>query len=373
MLFATTGAHAAGPEVVARSNRSLWPDAIQSAAGFDRASRAELLAFGHQLSATENLSDDAWRTRLHLKEVDAAHLARMRDTYWQRIARNYTLASAHCSTGEPFCPAATDVESFRQASNRFDVPGDERYRPWYENAAAFHRAYLDEILRLAALFPRISSEVDTFNADEFTGSELADRQFFLTFDDGPTGSGGNTEKLLAVLHQAHLDATFFVLGSNLDVRARDSHGTAIDRLYQGMCVGMHGWEHKSHSSWAQWQDSVVKTATLVHDQLQAAYVPLFRPPYGQRKADSGKFFADHGLRVALWNIDSQDWNNTVSGDEAGQRVLTLMLLWRHGIILFHDIHNKAQGAVPYLLAQTQSSDVMWAPCHALTMVGHGEK
>jgi peptidoglycan-N-acetylglucosamine deacetylase len=365
MLLAAASVHAAGPDNVARSNRSLWPDALKSTAGFDRASRAELLAFGHQLVAVEALSDDALRARLHLKEIDTTHLAKMRKDYWQRVARNYSWASAYCVASEPFCPAAKDVDSFKQASTAFAVPADERYRAWYDNAATFHRIYIDEILRLAALFPRISSEVDTFNADEFTGSDLPDRQFFLTFDDGPTAANGNTEKTLAVLRQAHLDATFFVLGSNLDARI---HGAAIAPLYEGMCVGMHGWEHKSHSSWPQWQDSVVKTTALVHDQLPASFVPLFRPPYGQRKADSGTFFEEHNLQIALWNIDSQDWNTTVSGDEAGQRVLTLMLLWRHGIILFHDIHNKAQSAVPYLLAQIQGSDVTWAPCRSLTKV-----
>lgn len=365
LLLVATAVQAAGPDTVARSNRSLWPDTLQSPAGFDRASRAELLAFGRQLAATDDLDDAAWRARLHLKEIETAHLAKMRAILWRRAAQGYASASKQCSAPEPFCPAANDVDSFKRASKAFDVPGDARYRLWYDDAATFHRLYLDEILRLAALFPHTSSEVDTFNADEFTGSELPDRQFFLTFDDGPSAANGNTEKLLTVLRQAHLDATFFVLGNNLEARRHDSRGAAIDGLYDGMCVGMHGWEHKSHGSWAQWQDSVVRTAALVHDQLPAAYTPLFRPPYGQRKADSAGFFSDHHLRVALWNIDSQDWNGSVSGEEAGQRVLTLMLLWRHGIVLFHDIHSKAQSALPYLLAQTRGSSVNWGECRQL--------
>lgn len=366
MIFVAGAADAAGPDAVARSNRSLWPDAIGSPAGFDRASRAELLAFAHQLASTEGLNDEAWRARLHLKEIETAHLNKIRGSLWQRLAQNYTAASARCSSGEPFCPVAKDVDSFKRASNAFGAPGDERYRPWYENAAIFHRIYLDEMLRLAALFPRISSEDDTFDDTvEFTGSEFPDLQFFLTFDDGPSAAGGNTEKLLAVLRQARLNATFFVLGNNLEARKNDSRGSTIDHLYTDMCVGMHGWEHKSHSNWTQWQDSVIRTTELVHNQLAAEFTPLFRPPYGQRKADSGAFFSDHHLQVALWNIDSQDWNGMVSGDEAGQRVLTLMLLWRHGVILFHDIHSKAQIAVPYLLAQTHGSSVKWAECREL--------
>jgi len=366
--FAAITAQAAGPDNVARSNRTLWPDTLHSDADFDRASRAELLAFGHELAATEILDDEAWRARLHLKTIDQTHLLQMRDVYWQRVAHNYALASAHCAAHELFCQPAADVKTFKSVSGNFSAPEDSRYASWYGNATTFHRIYLDEELRLAALFPHVSSEVDTFNPNEFTGSELPDRQFFLSFDDGPTGSNGSTEKLLAVLRQAHLSATFFVLGSNLETRMHDTRGAPVGDIYQGMCIGMHGWEHKSHSSWPQWQDSVTRTTALVHDNLETMYTPLFRPPYGQRKADSASFFGEKNLKVALWNIDSQDWNNSVSADEAGQRVLTLMLLWRHGVILFHDIHSKAQTAVPYLLSQFKDSGVNWMPCRALSAV-----
>ncbi|MEI8394432.1 MAG: hypothetical protein WCF85_06835 [Rhodospirillaceae bacterium] len=42
----------------------------------------------------------------------------------------------------------------------------------------------------------------------------------------------------------------------------------------------------------------------------------------------------------------QDWNGSVTADEAAQRVSILMRVWRRGVILFHDIHPKAARAVP---------------------------
>ncbi|WP_175748528.1 polysaccharide deacetylase family protein [Burkholderia pyrrocinia] len=97
--------------------------------------------------------------------------------------------------------------------------------------------------------------------------------------------------------------------------------------------------------------------------LPSSYVPLFRPPYGQRRADSGAFFDAQGLRVALWNIDSQDWNSKMDADQVKQRVLTLMLLWRRGVILFHDIHAKAWAVVPWLVEQTSGTGLQWVDCH----------
>lgn len=363
LAIASGPLHAAGPSAVASIDRSLWPESINSTTTFDRASRAEILAFGHALAESEQLGDEALRDRLRLKELDRGAVDHMRTIYWQRLAANYRLAAAHCAPKEPFCVESDSEAAFRKAASDFAVNSQDRYAAWYQAAQPFHRVYLDELLRLAALFPRISSEVDTYSPRELSGNELADRHFLLTFDDGPTRADGNTDKLLAVLHQQHLNATFFVLGEPLQSRLQQSSSTQLAGNYQGMCVGAHGWEHKSHSSWPEWQDSVKRSIDLVHSSLPSSYVPLFRPPYGQRRADSGNFFEVQGLRVALWNIDSQDWNGKVDADQVKQRVLTLMLLWRHGVILFHDIHAKAQTAVPWLVEQAAGSGVQWIDCH----------
>lgn len=362
----STPAFAVGPSAVAAPDRSLWPDPIDSSATFDRASRAEMLVFGHELAASESLDDAQLLDLLKVKQVDRASVDAMRAKYWKRLATGYSLASAHCAPAEPFCPAAQDEAAFRAAATAFKEPADARYGAWYANATAFHRVYLDELLRLAALFPRISSEVDTFSASELSGNEPADRHFLLTFDDGPTREGGNTDKTLAMLGQNHLKATFFTLGGNLEARLKQTPASALAPAYAGMCVAAHGWEHKSHSSWPEWQDSVTHSSALAKDTFPASYVPLFRPPYGQRKADSEAFFAAQHITVALWNIDSQDWNSKVDADQVKQRVLALMLLWRHGVILFHDIHAKAQVAVPWIVQQTRTSGVAWMDCRDWT-------
>lgn len=364
LIVASSPLHAAGPSAVASIDRSLWPDVITSPSTFDRASRAEILVFAHELSETEQLSDDALRTRLKLKELDRAAVDHMRSIYWQRLAANYRLAAAHCPSGEPFCAQAADETAFKKMAASFPANPADRYAAWLQADQAFHRTYLDELLRLASLFPKISSEVDTYSSRELSGNELGDRQFLLTFDDGPTRADGNTDKLLAVLHQQHLNATFFLLGEPLQARLLQTAPSELAGEYQGMCIGAHGWEHKSHSVWPEWQSSVERSIDLVHANFPSNYAPLFRPPYGQRRADSGAFFQAKGLRVALWNIDSQDWNSKVDADQVKQRVLALMLLWRHGVILFHDIHAKAQVAVPWLIDQTSGSGVQWIDCHA---------
>lgn len=363
LLATAIPAHAAGPGAVASVDRNLWPDSVSSSAGFDQASRAEMLSFAHALSQSENDGDGALRDRLKLKQIDRDVIDRVRTIYWRRLTANYARASSNCLRDEPFCLKGLDETAFRRAAATFTQAPDERYAAWFAASQRFHRTYLDELLRLASLFPRTSSEVMTYSSSELSGDELTDRHFLLTFDDGPTRVGGNTDKLLNTLRNQHLNATFFVLGESLQARLQQGGPNELAYTYQGMCVGSHGWQHKSHSTWPQWQGSVTRSMDLIGSNLPSSYVPLFRPPYGQRRADSGVFFGVRGLHVALWNIDSQDWNSKMDDDLIKQRVLTLMLLWRRGVILFHDIHAKAQAVVPWLVEQTNGTGLRWIDCH----------
>jgi peptidoglycan/xylan/chitin deacetylase (PgdA/CDA1 family) len=130
-------------------------------------------------------------------------------------------------------------------------------------------------------------------------------------------------------------------------------------------VALHGWEHQSHAQWDLWQDSVVRTQTLVVNTVDKNNVlPLFRPPYGQRKADSDEFFKAHHLKVALWNIDSQDWIEGVDVDTVANRVIALALIKRHGVVLFHDFYPKASVALPIVFSQLGNA-INWNDCHSL--------
>lgn len=358
-LLAAAPLYAAGPAEIASADRALWPQPIDSPAAFDRASRAEILAFAHELALSEPLDDAALAQRLRLKQVDRASLDKIRARWWQRLTDNYRLAARACAPREPFCAPAADADALRKLAAGFDAAPTPAFAAWRSDAARFHRIYLDEQLRLAALFPRTSSEIDTYSAQEVDGSELPDRQFLLSFDDGPTAPGGSTDALLRTLHEHKLNATFFVLGERLQPRLA---AEAPAKTYAGMCVASHGWQHQSHSRWPQWQDSVIRSDALVQREAGALYRPLFRPPYGQRRADSGEFFREQGLHVALWTIDSQDWNAKVDAGQVQSRLLSLMLLWRHGTILFHDIHDKARTALPWVLRQTRGAGVQWLDC-----------
>jgi peptidoglycan/xylan/chitin deacetylase (PgdA/CDA1 family) len=355
-------AQAAVPPPVATLDRSTWPEQVNTPALFDVASRAQILMFARALHDSEALDQPAMATRLGLRQINLAAIDTLRQRLWRRLWQNYDLAQQSCEQDASFCFAIDDEDALRRQAAEFEVAADSFYAGWAQAGDTFSQLYLDELLRQAALFPQISSEVERFSDAELTGDELNDRLFLLTFDSGPTALGGSTDALADYLRRQKLSATFFVLGNSLRGRVENTSAADVQALYRGHCVGIQGWQYRSHSQWVAWQDSIMRSVAQAQGDVPDSYVPLFRPPYGQRRADSPAFFASQGLQVMLWNIDSRDDDSRVSAEQAGQRVLSLMLLWRRGIIVFHDTQAKAQAAVPWLFSQTAQSGIGWQDC-----------
>jgi peptidoglycan/xylan/chitin deacetylase (PgdA/CDA1 family) len=343
---------------VAVGNRRLWPESVNTPDGFDRASRAAILFYALELDNQKNSENKTFnRPSVNKWLTRELNLAR----------QNYQQAAKTCPEHDWTClGTTTDSNDFIKQAQALQIPAN--LDAWQENIAEFTGVYVAEQIHLAGLFPTTSSEIDLFNDNEWTGDRTSDRKFYLTFDDGPTASGGNTDQVLEMLAAQKKNAVFFVLGRSLASR-RKTNG--LTGLYQGQCLGAHGWEHLSHekrSKYAvegKWQSSVTDTIALLKNNFESTSVlTLFRPPYGQRKRESGEFFQKEGLRVALWNLDSQDWNARIGAEDIINRMEILMLIKRHGVLLFHDVHPKAQKALPVIISEFNSA-VEWGDCHQI--------
>lgn len=353
----------AAPPPVATIDRSLWPERLESPDLFDVASRAEILGFAHELLASEALDEEGLKRRLGLRYVNVPSLNLLRHRLWNRLLEGYQSAQLSCPQDASFCVLVEDMDQLRQRAAEFTIASDSFYANWAAPSATFHERYLNELMYMAALFPQTSSEIALYNSDELSGDEMADRTFQMNFEGGPTGADGGTDWLTDFMRQQKMNATFFVLGKNLQERLSASNGTALQSLYRLQCVGIQGWEYRSHSQWLEWQDSVRRSEGLTQQLLPDNFIPLFRPPYGHRRADSGQFFRDQNLRVSLWNIDAQDSNGRLTSEQITDRVVNLMLLWRRGTVVFHDASARVQSAVPLLLANTAQSELIWDDCH----------
>lgn len=357
---------AAGPKELAVIDRGLWPYVTDTPARFDQASRLEIIAFAHQLQA-QSLEPDTVVEFVGRKTINMDSVHHWVADVKQRLTDNFRSASVLCGEGDDLLCFARSVDWQQLAEISASPQLPSELLPWWEAAARFYRIYLYEQMRLAALNPQISSEIATLDQRELLGYELPDRQFLFTFDDGPTPSGGNSDRLISMLRAQGINATFFMLGERLEQRLAKQPGSELMAIYQDMCPASHGYVHKSHARLDNWQESVAKTRKLIEQAFPTlkGNVIAFRPPYGQRVPDAAALLAPQHEEVVLWNIDSQDWNRKISAEQTVDRVQTLMLLWRRGMILFHDIHAKAQTAVPALVKQNANTGVDWLDCHSL--------
>lgn len=352
----------AAPSDIATLDRSTWPEQLTSPTLFDVASRAEILMFARVLLDTDAMDEIALKQHLGLRTINMAAIDTLRARLWQRLLSNYNFAQQSCDRDASFCFLVEDLATLREEAGRLTLDENSYYIKWAEPSRIFHAQYLDELLRKAALFPQTSSEIARFGDYERNGDDLNDRLFLLTFDSAANITPDNTPWLTEYLRKSNMNGTFFVLGKDIQARLAERSVNNLQALYSGQCVGVQGWEFRSHSHWQDWQDSVRRSVDLVKGKLPENYVPLFRPPQGQRRGDAGTFFRNQGLQVALWDIDPQDSAGRLNPEQSAQRTLTLMLLWRRGVINFNVKQDALKTALPWLITQTAQSGIGWEDC-----------
>ncbi len=357
LIILTNIALAKGPEKVASYDRSSYPYLLKTEKDFDKASTLEILVFMKALSEVK-LEENFLKKYLILKKIDINSINKFHNKIEDLMLKNYRISVKKLPE--------FDVKNTEELYKRANKPVvNKALLDWHNKSLRFHRRYVYEQFRLAALFPRITSEILLFSENEIRGDKYKDKHFLLTFDDGPANkSKGNTEKTIAVLKKYNIDGLFFVLGKTLS-RRYTKEPDYIRTLYKGMYTASHGMEHYSHAKKKSWKKSIIETKNLLdkvfsHNLKSNSY---FRPPYGQRK--NAAFFKDNKISVMLWNIDSQDWSRKLNPEMIRDRIITLMLLWRKGVILFHDVHPKAYIALPEIIEQTKSAGIKWIKCKDL--------
>jgi len=176
----------------------------------------------------------------------------------------------------------------------------------------------------------------------YTQAHVDQPYIAMTFDDGP--SAENTPRLLEMLKQRNIKATFFLIGQNVA-----SNPDLVRRiLAEGHEIGNHSWTHPQLSKLSDQRVSseITKTQDAIKDA--SGFTPtLLRPPYGaitprQREWIENQF----GLSIILWSVDPFDWKRP-GASVITQRILTET---RSGaIILSHDIHKQTVDAMPATL------------------------
>lgn len=161
----------------------------------------------------------------------------------------------------------------------------------------------------------------------------------LTFDDGPHPT--HTPKLLNILRQHNVKATFYVTGQNAS-----RYPALLRRMVQeGHEIGNHTYTHPNLTklSDAEIRSQLNKTVAAISS---AANVKprTFRPPYAAMTSRQRAWVkAEYGYPIIFWDVDPQDWKDRNSSIVSSR----LLSGTRNGsILLLHDIHATSIAAVP---------------------------
>lgn len=154
---------------------------------------------------------------------------------------------------------------------------------------------------------------------------------YLTFDDGPIPEV--TPKVLAILAQYKVKATFFMVGENID-----KHPEVFRQVVEaGHHIGNHTYNHLKgwKTPFNEYMSNVARCNKALIEHHPSVFIPtLFRPPYG--KATLRQRIALHkmGYTLIYWDILTRDYDKHVTPKQM------LRLIQREtrpgSIINFHD-------------------------------------
>ena len=184
-----------------------------------------------------------------------------------------------------------------------------------------------------------------------------EHQVILTFDDGPDPTW--TPKILDILKQYNVKATFFLVGS----QAENYPGLVQRIVDEGHLIGSHTYTHANLSEISKEQISLELNATqLLIESITGRSTTLFRPPYNADSRPSSieeleplKLVQDEfGYLIVLESIDPEDWAKPGT-DEIIQRVKQQRHLGN--VVLLHDAggdRSQTVAALPEIIKYLQT-------------------
>lgn len=186
------------------------------------------------------------------------------------------------------------------------------------------------------------------------------RMVTLTFDNGPTP--GVTERVLDVLAERAVPATFFVVGSQL--RAPGGRDLARRAVDDGHRVGHHTTTHSVLLGLARDPEAAVEAevAALAPDLEEFdGDEKLYRPYAAGGVLDRRVFseaavrhLVDHRYTCALWNSVPRDWDHPSGWME---RALADVAAQPWTVVVLHDIDSGAMDHLPRFLDELSSRRV----------------
>ena len=176
------------------------------------------------------------------------------------------------------------------------------------------------------------------------------KRVFLTFDDGPSKSV--TIPILDTLKQENVKATFFVLGSRVEL-----YPEIVKREYdENHYIASHGYSHVYSQIYASPQnvlDEYNKSLIAIRNAIgEQEYNPhLFRFPGGYKggkyasvKQEASALLEQNGVLHVDWNALTADAAGKTTTEEFIAELEKTVPNHNNVVVLMHDAGNKASTA-----------------------------
>lgn len=195
----------------------------------------------------------------------------------------------------------------------------------------------------------IASEDSKSNEEMNTYSK---KEIYLTFDDGP--SYQITNKVLDVLKEKDVKATFFVIGSQI----ADREDTLKRINNEGHSIGLHTFTHKYKTVYSS-EDRFIKEMFDCQNEINRVIgisPNIIRFPGGSYKHLSKNYLNrlhKNNFKVYDWNLDIQDGlNPNLPKEKLYRKAVASNNLESDSIILLMhctDLHKNTPKALPKII------------------------
>jgi peptidoglycan/xylan/chitin deacetylase (PgdA/CDA1 family) len=188
----------------------------------------------------------------------------------------------------------------------------------------------------------LRTDFSTSGGISFSRVPVSGKFIAMTFDDGPNPQ--HTPRLLDMLRARNIKATFYVIGSNVDL-----YPQIVRRIVaEGHEIGNHSYTHRllSKMSDAAVRDDLTRCRDAI-GRAAGVQPRTLRPPYGgllQRQREW--IHAEFGYPTIMWSVDPLDWKRP------GPSVVCSRILSKTtpgSIVLAHDLHGATVDAMPATL------------------------
>lgn len=156
------------------------------------------------------------------------------------------------------------------------------------------------------------------------------KYIYLTFDNGY--EAGYTNKILEVLKQNDVTATFFITAHYLNTEPE----LVKQMIDEGHIVGNHTVNHKSMPSLNE--EQLKKEVIDLHQAIYSKFgyeMKYIRPPKGEYSEKTLSITNSLGYKTVMWSFAYEDWDEKKQPDEEKSKEKILNNLHNGEIMLLH--------------------------------------